>query len=181
MNLNEHLVARDMKKLEGEVRRMIKDFQKGNPYLLPDNWKIGGKNSEFAIEFKTKTGSELDEDIIKDEIVSELTFNMFRDIIYPKSCDDEKDPIIKRNKCLDAIINGHLYWVFEFEDYETYNVNSSKVSFGNLYVKLEPTSGNIYFVKSLHKPNLLDCDGEFTERDLSMVNLYDDYMNGKIK
>ena len=33
MNLNEHLVARDMKKLEGEVRRMIKDFQKGNPYI----------------------------------------------------------------------------------------------------------------------------------------------------
>ena len=30
-------------------------------------------------------------------------------------------------------------------------------------------------------PYLLDCDGEFTERDLSMVNLYDDYMNGKIK
>ena len=61
-------------------RRMIKDFQKRNPYLLPDNWKIGGKNSEFAIEFKNKTGRELDEDIIKDEIVSELTFNMFRDI-----------------------------------------------------------------------------------------------------
>ena len=181
MIFNEHLVARDMKQLEGEVRRMINDFRKANPHLLADNWKLGGKNSEFAIEFKNKTNRDLDEEIIKDEIVSELTFGMFIDVIYPKSCDDEKDPIAKRNKCLDAIINGHLYWVFEFENYETYDLNSRKVSFGNLYVKLEPTSGNIYFVKSLHKPNHLSCDGEFTDRDLSMVNLYDDYMSGKIK
>lgn len=181
MDLKEHLVARKKEKIEAEIRRMIIDFRKGNPHLLPENWEEGGRNDEFAKTFLIKTGRELDEGIIKDEIVSELTFDMFRDVIYPKSCDDERDPILKREKCLDAIINGHLYWVFEFNDYESYNIRGNKVSLGDLYVKLEPTKGTIYFVKSLHDPKYLSCDGEFTERDVTMIDLYDDFMNGKIK
>ena len=46
---------------------------------------------------------------------------------------------------------------------------------GNIYLKLEPLSGEFYIVKSLHEPM------EFTYRDERVITLYDKYMNGEIK
>jgi len=89
-------------------------------------------------------------------------------------CETEDD-------CIKAIKQGHLYWVFYIENFETYDSHANDVNIGDLYIKLEPISGEFYIIKSLHTPDYLDSDGEFTERDLTFVNLYDDYMNGKIK
>lgn len=179
MELKEHLVAREL--AENEVRRMINDFRRGRPILRDCEWSEDGKNKYFAQIFEDKTNRILTDKIIKSEITSELTFDMFIDVIYPKYCDDEKDLVKKREQCIRAIELGHLLWVFHFKDYITYDTRGNDIEMGDLYIKLEPISGEVFIVKSLHTPKELNCDGEFTERDLSMIKLYDEYMNGKIK
>ena len=179
MKIEEHLVARNL--VEKEIRDMINDFRNGNSELLSSNWEEDGKNKDFADSFYERTGYELTKEIIKSEIISEITFDMFVDVIYPKPCDKEKDEIKKKQLCLDAIKNGKLYWVFNFKNFTTRSKNDMEVNFGNLYLKLNPIDETMYIVKSLHYPRDLDSDGKFTERDLSMVYLYDDYVNGKIE
>ena len=179
MKLKEHLVARELAEIE--IRNMIKDFRKGRPILRDCEWMDGGKNKNFAQIFEDKTNRTLTDKIIKSEIISELSFDMFVDVIYPKYCDDEKDLIKKKELCIRTIELGNLLWVFHFKNYITYDSRGNDIKMGDLYIKLEPISGEVFIVKSLHTPKELDCDGEFTERDLSMVKLYDEYMNGKIK
>lgn len=172
MELNEHKVARTV--VKDEVLSMIEDFIRQNPKLQDCEWEEGGKNYTFKNEFFNKTGRELTEKVIKHNIISEIRFKNFIDVIYPMWCETEDD-------CIKAIKQGHLYWVFYIENFETYDSHANDVNIGDLYIKLEPISGEFYIVKSLHTPDYLDSDGEFTERDLTFVNLYDDYMNGKIK
>ena len=172
MELNEHKVARTV--VKDEVLSMIEDFIRQNPKLQDCEWEEGGKNYTFKNEFFNKTGRELTEKVIKHNIISEIRFKNFIDVIYPMWCETEDD-------CIKAIKQGHLYWVFYIENFETYDSHANDVNIGDLYIKLEPISGEFYIVKSLHTPDYLDSAGEFTERDLTFVNLYDDYMNGKIK
>ena len=172
MELNEHKVARNVAK--NEVLKMIDDFRSGNPKLQDCEWEEGGKNYTFKNEFFNKTGRELTEKVIKHNIISEIRFNNFIDVIYPQWCETRED-------CIKAIKDKHLYWVFHLENFETYDCHANDVNIGDLYIKLEPISGEFYIVKSLHTPDYLSTDGEFTERDLQFIHIYDEYMNGKIK
>ena len=171
MELNEHKVARNVAK--EEILSMIEDFIKQDPKLQDCEWEEGGKNYTFKNEFFNKTGRELTEKVIKHNIISEIRFKNFIDVIYPQWCETKED-------CIKAIKEGHLYWVFYIENFETYDSHANDVNIGDLYIKLEPISGEFYIVKSLHTPDYLTSDGEFTERDLQFVQLYDEYMNGKI-
>ena len=67
MIINEHLVVRKL--AENEIRRAIKDFQNGRPLLRDCEWEEGGKNKTFADKFYNMTFRELDEKIIKNEII----------------------------------------------------------------------------------------------------------------
>lgn len=172
MILNEHKVARIV--VKEEVLKMIEDFRNGNPILKDCDWEKDGKNYTFKNEFFNKTGRELTEKVIKHTIISEIRFNNFIDVIYPQWCETKDD-------CIEAIKKGHLYWVFHLENIETYDCHANDINIGDLYVKLEPISGEFYIVKSLHTPDVLDCDGKFTERDMEFVQIYDEFINGKIK
>lgn len=180
MIIDEHLVART-KPLIDEINNMLNDFKKGNPLFNDCEWEEGGKNATFAKTFQDKTNRILTDKIIKNEIISDLTYKMFIDVIYPYKCDEEKDPIKKRQLCLDAIKGGHLFWVFNMKSYETYDSHGNDINMGELYIKLEPISGEFYIVKSLHTPDYLSCDGDFTKKDESMIHLYDEYISGKIR
>ena len=172
MELTEHKVARLV--VKSEVLSMIEDFIRQNPKLQECEWEEGGKNYTFKNEFLNKTGRELTEKVIKHNIICEIRFTNFKDVIYPQWCKTKED-------CIRAIKDGHLYWVFCIENFETYDCHGNDVNIGNLYIKLEPISGEFYIVKSLHTPDFLNCDGDFTNRDMQFVQLYDDYVNGKIK
>ena len=170
MNLTEHKVARIV--VKEEVLKMIEDFRNGNPILKDCDWEEGGKNYTFKNEFFNKTGRELTEKVIKHTIISEIRFNNFIDVIYPQWCETKED-------CIEAIKKGHLYWVFHIENLETYDTHANDINIGDLYVKLEPLSGEFYIVKSLHTPDILDCDGKFTDRDMRFVQIYDEFVSGK--
>ena len=172
MNLTEHKVARIV--VKEEVLKMIEDFRNGNPILKDCDWEEGGKNYTFKNEFFNKTGRELTEKVIKHTIISEIRFNNFIDVIYPQWCETKED-------CIESIKKGHLYWVFHIENLETYDKHANDINIGDLYVKLEPLSGEFYIVKSLHTPDILDCDGKFTDRDMKFVQIYDEFVSGKIK
>ena len=171
MSLTEHKVARIV--VKEEVLKMIDDFRNGNPILKDCDWEKGGKNYTFKNEFFNKTGRELTDKVIKHSIITELIFKNFIDVIYPQWCKTKDD-------CIQAIKDGHLYWVFHVENFETYDCHANDVNIGDLYIKLEPISGEFYIVKSLHIPDILDCDGDFTERDMQFVQIYDEYVNEKI-
>lgn len=106
MKLKEHLVARELAEIE--IRNMIKDFRKGRPILRDCEWMNGGKNKNFAQIFEDKTNRTLTDKIIKSEIISELSFDMFVDVIYPKYCDDEKDLIKKKR----IVYSSNRTWKF---------------------------------------------------------------------
>lgn len=176
MKLDEHLVAR--KVVKDEINRMIEDFQSKDPILKDEEWEVGGKNVSFKQDILNKTGIKLTEKYIKYNIVSKISVNNFIDVIYPYDCINKETDEIDINRCIRAIKGGHLYWVFILENVIISTYRDKRIvdfNIGDIYLKLEPLSGEFYIVKSLHEPF------EFTYKDERVITLYDDYMNGKIK
>ena len=77
--------------VKNEVLKMIDDFRSGNPKLQECEWEEGGKNYTFKNEFFNKTGRELTEKVIKHNIISEIRFNNFIDVIYPQWCERQTE------------------------------------------------------------------------------------------
>ena len=176
MKLKEHLVAR--KVVKDEINRMIEDFQSKDPTLRDKEWSSDGKNYSFKQDVFNKTGIELTDKYIKHNIISEISVNNFIDVIYPYDCVNKETDEINIDNCIRAIKGGHLYWVFILKDVVISTYRNKRIvdfNIGDIYLKLEPLSGEFYIVKSLHEPM------EFTYRDERVITLYDKYMNGEIK
>lgn len=182
MKLEEYYKVRDLN--PREIKQAIDDFKNATPILRDgekEEWsaRVGdkiknAKNLKFKEFYEDVVGRELTSDEIKNNIVDYLEPHMFIDVIYPMWCKDEKD-------CIEAIKDGELYWLFYMEELETYDSHGNKVNIGDVYVKFDTIKGDVYFVKSLHRLGHNKRGEILTDRDISFIHVYNDYMNGKIK